>query len=305
VTDRRTDRGLQRLVEGVEGRAGPGSAPTLPAVINAWLVRRGPGRTNTTYAECLQRVYSLLPHADALPLVGPTQAVAIAQELARRYRPATVALTVRAMSSLWRHGLIPAGLAQGNPWRDGAGVRAPDWRPRPQRILSPDELRRVIAAARSPTTRQLLRFLAASGLRVSEAVSLTWADVRPDPEGDSVSVTVVGKGRKTRTVHVPCHIWDSVRWVRRSAPQAPEARVWPWATRTGAWRAVHEAAQAAGLAASPHWLRHFHAAALIRAGAPLPSVQAHLGHARMETTAGYLGAIASESPVRYLQTCDF
>ena len=71
-------------------------------------------------------------------------------------------------------------------------------------------------------------------------------------------------------------------------------------------RAVHglvkRTARAAGIneAVSPHWLRHAHGSHAIDNGAPLPEVQATLGHANVATTSGYLHARPDTSSGLYL-----
>jgi site-specific recombinase XerD len=273
----------------------PQSPPALGDAVNGWLAHRGPGRTNGTYADCLGRVLALVP-LHYLPELSEDEAVTVAHQLAARYAPCTAMLTIRAMSSLWSH-LIKAGLAEVNPWAHGAGLREPP-RTLDRRILSLEQVRSIVAAAPDSESRQLLRFLFSTGLRVSEAVSVTWGDVREDTDG-RILCTVVGKGGKARTVEVPPEIWASVRFVR--PPGAPEERIWRWETHRGARYAVKRAARAAGLPrVSPHWFRHAYAAEALRGGAPLPSVSAALGHARLETTATYLQAVAADSPRKFL-----
>lgn len=52
---------------------------------------------------------------------------------------------------------------------------------------------------------------------------------------------------------------------------------------------VRDVARAAGLRAYPHALRRAIATHLVQAGAPVPAVQALLGHRRLATTATYVG----------------
>jgi integrase len=53
-------------------------------------------------------------------------------------------------------------------------------------------------------------------------------------------------------------------------------------------------AQIVGAMASPKGLRHGFAIACIGKSIPLPTIQKWLGHARLETTAIYLGASGEE-----------
>ena len=51
---------------------------------------------------------------------------------------------------------------------------------------------------------------------------------------------------------------------------------------------------------SPHWLRHSFASHALDNGAPLPLVQAGLGHASVATTSKYLHARPSDGAGRFL-----
>src|SRR5512135_1481272 len=44
-------------------------------------------------------------------------------------------------------------------------------------VLSPDELRTIIAACETPRDRALIMLLADSGLRCSEVIALDWSDI--------------------------------------------------------------------------------------------------------------------------------
>ena len=59
----------------------------------------------------------------------------------------------------------------------------------------------LIRAAPSKRDRVLLEVIYAGGLRVSETVALTWADVLP--RDDRVQLSITGKGGKVRQVLLP------------------------------------------------------------------------------------------------------
>jgi integrase/recombinase XerD len=163
-----------------------------------------------------------------------------------------------------------------------------------KRIISETEVALLIRAAPSKRDRVLLETLYAGGLRVSEVVALTWADVLPRDERVQLSVT--GKGGFVRQVLLPEVVSKSLLGLRGEA--GAEAPV--FASRKGGERlterAVHgmvkRAAKRAGINAgvSPHWLRHAHGSHAIDRGASLPEVQATLGHSNVSTTSGYLHA---------------
>jgi integrase/recombinase XerD len=143
----------------------------------------------------------------------------------------------------------------------------------------------------------LLETLYATGMRVSELVSLPAAAVARDP----AVLVVRGKGAKERMVPLsdPARLalsaWRSVR----DAAQ-PKGKVSRWLfpshgkeghlTRSGFARMLGRVAVAAKLdpsRVSPHVLRHSFASHLLAHGADLRSVQQMLGHADIATTEIY------------------
>jgi integrase/recombinase XerD len=164
-----------------------------------------------------------------------------------------------------------------------------------KRIVSPAEVGMLIRAAPSKRDRVLLEVAYAGGARVSELVSLAWADVLPRDEG-RVQLSITGKGGKVRQVLLPEVVSRSLLSLRGDAGANDPV----FASRQGGGplteRAVNKmlkrAAKAAGIneAVSPHWLRHAHGSHAIERGASLPEVQATLGHGNIATTSGYLHA---------------
>lgn len=73
------------------------------------------------------------------------------------------------LSAASEDGVIPA-----KPW---PRLPTPRRDPLKRRHLSIDELRRLLAAAPTPQDRLLIRFLAETGLRISELKALRWADL--------------------------------------------------------------------------------------------------------------------------------
>ena len=137
----------------------------------------------------------------------------------------------------------------------------------------------------------ILLLLYGSGLRVSEALSLT---ARVLPLGQALRVT--GKRNKTRIVPVLPTVRDAVAAYVASCP-------WPLAGDAPLFvgakggplnadlvrRAVRNARVALGLADSvtPHALRHSFATHLLAGGADLRSLQELLGHASLSSTQIY------------------
>ncbi len=143
--------------------------------------------------------------------------------------------------------------------------------------------------------RAMLEVLYATGLRVSELVALTLAQVSLDMG----VVRVIGKGSKERLVPLGEVAVDFlVQYLRDGRPAILKARtsdamfVTPRGaamTRQAFWALIkrHAARAIPGRSLSPHTLRHAFATHLINHGADLRVVQLLLGHADISTTQIY------------------
>lgn len=172
------------------------------------------------------------------------------------------------------------------------------------KFLSEDEIKRLIAAAKEcsgPKGRQMtamLELMYASGLRVSELVSL--------PENcinfDRRQVFVRGKGSKERVVPVaPAAIQAVFDYLEQRDCFICEGRRSIWLFPSKSSRSGHisrdtffkrlkELAVKAGIYPSrvtPHVLRHSFATHLLNHNADLRSVQKMLGHESINTTEIY------------------
>jgi len=141
--------------------------------------------------------------------------------------------------------------------------------------------------------RAMLELLYATGLRVSELVSLRMADV----ELEAGSLSCFGKGSKQRRIPIGR---SSIRFLKnyftarqrmlegnRSDLLFVERNGNP-ITRQKFWKIITRYGESAGLGhVTPHMLRHSFATALIENGADLRSVQMMLGHSNINTTQVY------------------
>jgi len=143
--------------------------------------------------------------------------------------------------------------------------------------------------------RAMLEFLYATGLRVSELVSLPTQQI--NLEGDYL--TVRGKGGKVRVL--PFGRWADERlrvYLREVRPKLLQRRTssvlfltrsGKALTRQGFWKLIRRYALAAGIErkVTPHTLRHSFATHLLEGGADLRAVQSMLGHSDISTTQIY------------------
>ena len=143
--------------------------------------------------------------------------------------------------------------------------------------------------------RALLELAYGAGLRVSELVALTPADLWMD---DQV-VRVFGKGGKERLVPIGRQVMGAVSiYQHELRPRLDRGKTrnrlllnvrGQPLSRVGAWGIVKKAAIRAGITkrVTPHTLRHSFATHLLEGGADLRAVQEMLGHADLATTQIY------------------
>ncbi|WP_410217387.1 site-specific tyrosine recombinase XerD [Paracoccus sp. (in: a-proteobacteria)] len=201
-------------------------------------------------------------------------------------------------------------------WRqDDPAIRiaGPGRSKRLPKTLSREEIDALLAAAprlgRSPQDKArnlcMIELLYATGMRVSELVTLPVAGCRGDP----AVLVIRGKGNKDRLVPLGAPARAALRdWLvlRDAAPQgSPLFRLltgrgarWlfpaPGAAghlpRTSFSRLLHQIAVEAGIdptRVTPHVIRHAFATHLLEGGADLRSIQMLLGHADLGTTEIY------------------
>lgn len=166
--------------------------------------------------------------------------------------------------------------------------------------LSEADVEALLAAPDTEDTlglrdRTMLEVLYATGLRVTELISLTLDEINLR-EG---SLRVFGKGSKERLIPLG---EEAIAWLESYLKTArplllggqpgdilfPSQRGTPM-TRQTFWHRIKLHAQAAGIrtSLSPHTLRHAFATHLLNHGADLRTVQMLLGHTSLSTTQIY------------------
>lgn len=135
--------------------------------------------------------------------------------------------------------------------------------------------------------RVMLELLYASGLRISELVSLQRSSINLN-QG---VIRIIGKGNKERLVPVG---EVAVDWLKRYGNHEANEFLFPGSsgkalTRQAFWYRIKYYAQVAGINTdlSPHTLRHAFATHLINHGADLRVVQLLLGHSSLSSTQIY------------------
>lgn len=255
--------------------------------------------TRSSYAIDVMKLVKFLEkrgHTDVQSITRLHLLSFIIDERQRGISARTTARRMSAVRGLFRFGLLEK-LIEIDPTEI---MEAPKLVRKLPEYLDHDEVDRLLAAADITTNqgirdRSMIETMYASGLRVSELVSLTISATNLQVG----FVLVMGKGSKERIVPLSSEaiIWctrylSDVR-PRYSRKHASDifylSRLGQGMTRQAFWQIIKQYARKAGITKplSPHKLRHSFATHLLEGGADLRSVQLLLGHADLSTTEIY------------------
>ena len=255
--------------------------------------------TLESYARDLREYLDWLAHKGLAGLAQVTEAHVLQHLAALHKRGLSRASQARHLAAL--RGLHKFANAEGitatDPAESVEAMRGS--RPLPN-FLGVEAVDRLLAQPDAGTPqgardKAMLEVLYASGLRVSELVSLPLAAI--DPALGVVRVR--GKGGKERIVPVGERARETLAAYLGGARQkllgqrrSPDLFVTPRGgrmTRQGFWKLLARHAREAGIEERvyPHTLRHSFATHLLERGADLRAVQAMLGHADIATTQIY------------------
>jgi integrase/recombinase XerD len=207
------------------------------------------------------------------------------------FAPASLGIAYSGIKFFYSH-TVPRDWPTLKRLRAPAEHRLPD-------VLTIDEVRRLIAAVRTPHNRTYFRAVYSMGLRLSEGLHLRVGDI------DSARMVVHvrhGKGAKDRFVPLPSSTLEALReyWATHRHPTwlfpatgrdhrraASADRPMERSSVQGALRRV---VRDLGFrkTISIHTLRHSYATHLLEAGVNLRLIQQYLGHSSLHTTMVYL-----------------
>jgi integrase/recombinase XerC len=255
--------------------------------------RRYSGLTLENYARDLRKLFQL---AGTAPLAD-LKSHHIRRYVAQLHGQGLGGRSLARLLSAWR-GFF-AYLVRSHGLKDNpcVGLRPPKAPKTLPHALSPDEAVKLVELpAQTPLDlrdKAMFELLYSSGLRLAELVSLD----PPAVDFNDASVTVTGKGSKTRIVPVGAHAiaalkaWLSVRMQiakpeenalfvgrngKRISPRTVQLQLRQWGIRQGIASGVH-----------PHLLRHSFATHVLQSSGDLRAVQEMLGHASISTTQVY------------------
>ena len=217
----------------------------------------------------------------------------------RGYTETSVARKVAAVRSFFAF-LAAEGAINANPTEGLSSPRVGKSLPKAITPNEVDELLEQPARRSTPEAkrdRAMLELLYATGMRVTELVSLDMTNLHLDPR--SPFVRCVGKGAKERSIPIHDHALEAVNaYLEDGRPLLVRDRGetalfvnrrGERLTRQGFWLILKGYAKAANLSGdiTPHTLRHSFATHMLRGGMPLRNVQEMLGHANISTTQVY------------------
>jgi integrase/recombinase XerD len=256
--------------------------------------------TLDSYGRDLKQYRSFLENGKKVSIedAGPATVVAYLLYLQKEGRaPATIARRLAALKAFYQY-LVQEQFMQLDPT---SNLESPKLEKRLPKVLTVREIDTLLEQpkANTPTglrDRAMLELLYATGIRVSELISLNLSDLNLDVG----YLKCRGKGSRERIVPVGSVALKSVRQylaegrpcLAASAGEEPSLFVNHHGrrlTRQGFWKIVKKYAQEAKIKKhiTPHTLRHSFATHLLENGADLRSVQEMLGHADISTTQIY------------------
>ena len=262
-------------------------------------VRRMSPNTVSNYARDLAGLAAFADHKGSrVEALDRRDLEAFARRMmANGLAPRSVARAIACVRGYYRFLLIEKRI----PADPAADLRAPRAWPALPKYLDLAQVDKLLAQPDTTTPRgqrdkALIELLYATGLRVTELLSLKAGDINLD----AGYLTCIGKGDKQRIVPLGHAAAD---WVRRYLAEARPAllktRKCPWLfvnakggtrlSRIGFWKILKEYGIKAGVSRdlSPHMLRHSFATHLLERGADLRAIQMMLGHADLSTTQIY------------------
>jgi integrase/recombinase XerD len=216
----------------------------------------------------------------------------------KKYASTTLARKIAAAKSFFKF-LTEEHKVQQNPTENIASLKVGRALPKP---MSVTQARRLLDEPTKNSTTEakrdkaMLELLYASGMRVSELVSLNTSDI--DLSGGFVRC--FGKGHKERMIPIYPRATQSVQvYIKEARPHMLQNKIDEKAlflnvrgdrlTRQGLWQILKGYARSAGIEVevTPHTLRHSFATHMLNGGADLRMVQELLGHANISTTQVY------------------
>lgn len=290
------------LEANLKKRVGPARSMTLGQYLESWLAKVEGTVSERTYETYRWHVRRLREVLDRLPMYNLTayvlqEALSELEDISPRTLKGVYGTLRTALRQAVAWGLLPSDPT--------AGLRAPRVSRRERKVLTQEELRAVLEAAKGYKYYLVIRLLALTGMRLGEALGLKWQDI--DLKKGTLTVKRAADGRHRKLKQQPKTASSERTFrldeetVRLLAAHKKEQKIISMRDRDSGLvfscngRVVREDAIRRNLnyalkkAGLPHIrihdLRHTAGSLLLDAGYSLPAVSAFLGHSSPATTA--------------------
>jgi site-specific recombinase XerD len=153
---------------------------------------------------------------------------------------------------------------------------------RPEAILSEEDIQKLMKGA-DKRTALIIKFLASTGCRVSEMIGIGVNDVKV--KDSAVEVSVMGKGRKARTVLISKADYEAIQTTFKGTTMLFETIHRNPYNRTNITKSLGNISKRAlGKHVYAHLLRHSFATNMIRKTRKVQAVSEYLGHSDVAIT---------------------
>lgn len=261
-------------------------------------VKNTSGNTEMSYKRDLEKVQHFMDSRGIHELKAVT-----AQDLTdyvkyleeNKFAAATVSRNIASLKAFY-HYMVQEGLVEEDI---SDKLKAPKIEKKAPEIMSPDEVVRLLEQPSGDSPKEIrdkamLELLYATGIRVTELITLTLADVNMQMnfilcrDRNKERIIPFGAAAKNAMTRYLDGTREEMLENKKSEVLFANCSGQPM-SRQGFWKLIKHYAKKADIQAdiTPHTLRHSFAAHLVENGADLRSVQEMLGHSDISTTQIY------------------
>jgi len=158
-------------------------------------------------------------------------------------------------------------------------------------IISKEEYKKLRSECESDMVKSFMSFLWNTGCRVSEMTGIKLTDFKED--GNTLKVTVIGKGKKARTFPVPRYIYEEAKRVFNGSIYLFEHSGKPYSIRYVAERFKTISNRILGRTCNPHMYRHSFITNMVNSGMVVKKISKLVGHNSSNITDRYTHVTAT------------
>lgn len=261
-------------------------------------VKQTSENTEVSYARDLKKMNQYLS-AQGISCVSDVTTTALSSYVLflekEGRKPATISRSIASMKAFY-HYMEKEQKLTADP---SELLKAPKIEKKTPAILTTEEVNRLLEQPGGTSPKELrdkamLELLYATGIRVSELISLHMSDVNL-----SMEYLICTDGHRERIIPFGRIARDALkRYLEYGRPKLVGTNAGDWLftncsgqpmSRQGFWKLIKSYGKKAGIEAeiTPHMLRHSFAAHMVSNGADLKAVQEMLGHSDISTTQVY------------------